>query len=244
MCREIKSDPALRHIAVILLTSLTDAEDLVRGLEAQADCYLTKPYDAPVLLERVRQFLNSPVGDAAGDALAPVEIAVGGQVHTVTTNRRQLLNLLLSTYENAVQQHRQLVETQRELEAANQQLRAQAAKLEQSQANYRALLENNADAMIVVDRRGDVRFLNPAARSLFGPQDQQFLSDILRHPDTAGTSLEVTIDRAGRDPVVAELHIVETQWELEPAALATLRDITARKAYERQIAELETQLTV
>lgn len=244
MCRAIKHDPALRHIPVVLLTTLTDAQDLIRGLEAQADYYLTKPYDAPVLLARIRHLLEHPPPDPPANAGAPVTIVVDGQEHIVTSDRGQILNLLLSTYENAVHQNRELARTQRELELVNQQLRIETAKLEQSQANYRALLENNADAMIVVDRSGNVRFLNPAARALFGPEDQQFLSDILRHPDTAGTTLEVSIERTGRDPIIAELQIVETQWEHEPASLATLRDITSRKAYERQIAELEAHLTV
>ena len=45
MCHAIKSDPALQDIPIILLTALSDPEDIIRGLNAKADNYLTKPYD-------------------------------------------------------------------------------------------------------------------------------------------------------------------------------------------------------
>src|SRR5919109_4045887 len=45
LCREIKRDEALRDVPVILLTSLLDPQDIIRGLQAGADNYLTKPYD-------------------------------------------------------------------------------------------------------------------------------------------------------------------------------------------------------
>ncbi len=65
MCRAMKSDPALRDIPVILLTSLSDPGDVLRGLEAGADYYLTKPYDHEQLLSTVSLALATPVGPSA-----------------------------------------------------------------------------------------------------------------------------------------------------------------------------------
>src|SRR5512142_2128587 len=45
LCGALKSDPVHYDIPIILLTSLTDAFDVVRGLECGADNYITKPYD-------------------------------------------------------------------------------------------------------------------------------------------------------------------------------------------------------
>lgn len=59
MCRKIKSDPALCHIPVILLTALSATESQVAGLNANADDYVTKPYDSTVLLARVDNLLRS-----------------------------------------------------------------------------------------------------------------------------------------------------------------------------------------
>jgi len=53
VCRKIKADPALVHIPVIMVTALTDAEDKVRGLDAGADDFLSKPIDDTSLMARV-----------------------------------------------------------------------------------------------------------------------------------------------------------------------------------------------
>ncbi len=58
MCRRIKSDMALCHIPVILLTALSATESRLDGLNANADDYVTKPYDSAVLLARVDNLLR------------------------------------------------------------------------------------------------------------------------------------------------------------------------------------------
>jgi two-component system, chemotaxis family, response regulator Rcp1 len=42
---EIKADPALRHIPVVVLTSSQAEEDIVRAYDLHANCYVTKPVD-------------------------------------------------------------------------------------------------------------------------------------------------------------------------------------------------------
>src|SRR5450830_156359 len=44
LCRAIKSDPTLRDIPVILVTSLNDPKDIIRGIECGADNFIRKPY--------------------------------------------------------------------------------------------------------------------------------------------------------------------------------------------------------
>jgi two-component system, cell cycle response regulator len=43
VCRQLKSDPATSHIPVVMITALDQVADRVRGLEARADDFLTKP---------------------------------------------------------------------------------------------------------------------------------------------------------------------------------------------------------
>jgi two-component system sensor histidine kinase/response regulator len=57
MCHAIKSDPALEDIPIILLTALSDPEDIIRSLNARADNYLTKPYDEDTLVARIEHLL-------------------------------------------------------------------------------------------------------------------------------------------------------------------------------------------
>lgn len=58
LCRRIKSDIELCHIPVILLTALSSTESQLDGLNANADDYVTKPFDSSVLLARVDNLLR------------------------------------------------------------------------------------------------------------------------------------------------------------------------------------------
>jgi adenylate cyclase len=56
--RRLKADPSHRHIPVILVTAKSDPRDVVEGLNAGGDDYLTKPIDHAALLARVRSMLR------------------------------------------------------------------------------------------------------------------------------------------------------------------------------------------
>lgn len=59
MCRMLKTNIDTSHIPVILLTGLAGREDVVAGLEANADDYIVKPFDIVVLKARIRNILKS-----------------------------------------------------------------------------------------------------------------------------------------------------------------------------------------
>ncbi len=58
VCKRIKDNPATRLTPVVLVTTLTAVEDRVRGIEAGADDFLSKPVDQNELLARTRSLLN------------------------------------------------------------------------------------------------------------------------------------------------------------------------------------------
>jgi DNA-binding response OmpR family regulator len=58
VCRTLKADHLLPFMPIILMTARADSEDIVRGLEAGADEYLTKPVDHVALVARVRSMLR------------------------------------------------------------------------------------------------------------------------------------------------------------------------------------------
>lgn len=58
VCRRIKSDPATAHIPVIMVTALDQVSDRVRGLEAGADDFLTKPANDLQLMTRVKSLVR------------------------------------------------------------------------------------------------------------------------------------------------------------------------------------------
>ena len=63
VCRIIKSDPALRHIPVLMFTVMTRDEDVNRSFESGADAHLKKPFTMRELLEAVESLLAHAQGE-------------------------------------------------------------------------------------------------------------------------------------------------------------------------------------
>ena len=58
VCTRMKENPKLTHIPIVMVTALTDAADRVRGLEAGADDFLSKPINDTALMARVRSLVR------------------------------------------------------------------------------------------------------------------------------------------------------------------------------------------
>lgn len=111
-------------------------------------------------------------------------------------------------------------------------------ELQSCETRFRNLITKNADGIIIVDCSGVVRFINPAAESLFNHRAAELLGSLFGFPIVAGETMEIDVLRAGGETAVAEMRVVETEWEGEPAFLASLRDITDRKRAEEARAAL------
>ncbi len=130
LCHEIKSDPGLSNVPVILVTTLSDPQDVIRGLECRADNFLIKPYEERHLLSRIQFVLvNREIREHDHTSIG-VEIYFHGQRHFITADRLQILNLLLSTYEAAIQRNQELTLAKNELRQSNASLEAANKELE------------------------------------------------------------------------------------------------------------------
>ena len=96
VCRRVKSDPALATTAIILLTAKGEEHDIVTGLDAGANDYVTKPFSKEVLLARMRAALRkdptAPTGTLALDGLE-----LDDRTHRVVCHGTEL-KLTLSEY--------------------------------------------------------------------------------------------------------------------------------------------------
>ena len=153
LCRRIRDDDDLREIPVILLTSLSDPEDIIKGLECGADNFLTKPYNERALLTRINYILANLNPQGYADLDAGMEISIGDRKHLVTAGRTQILGLLFSSFEQLVQKNRELDESSRtavvlyaELAEKNKELERQ---IEQIRRMQRKLLEAERKRVLV-----------------------------------------------------------------------------------------------
>jgi two-component system sensor histidine kinase/response regulator len=128
-CRRVKDDALRRDIPVMLLTSLSSPQDIIHGLECGADNFVVKPYEEPFLMARIRTMLvNRALKQRTGDHHG-IAVEFAGQRYVIDASRRQILNLLLSTYETAVKTNHDLIQAHEELKAAQAQL-IEAEKLQ------------------------------------------------------------------------------------------------------------------
>ena len=75
VCKRIKSDAANRDIKIIMVTAKGEETDVVLGLEAGADDYVTKPFSPRILLARIRAILRrNNEGDDANRILTADEL--------------------------------------------------------------------------------------------------------------------------------------------------------------------------
>ena len=84
VCRRLKSDPATRGIAIIMLSARSEEVDKVRGLETGADDYVTKPYSITELMARVRSQLRRVRPATVGQVLAYDDILLDAETHRVS----------------------------------------------------------------------------------------------------------------------------------------------------------------
>ena len=148
MCRRIKADDTLKHIPVMLLTSLSDPEDVIRGLACGADNFITKPYKETFLLARIKTILANRELRKRSTKGQGVDVFFGGKEYTITSNRFQILDLLFSSFENAVQKNQ-------ELETAIEDLqRTQVALAEAKEVAEKA---NRAKSLFLANMSHDIR---------------------------------------------------------------------------------------
>ncbi|MDB5907368.1 MAG: hypothetical protein JWP34_1482 [Massilia sp.] len=122
MCQAIKKDAQLRDIPVILLTSLTSLYDVIKGLDCGADNFIRKPFDNKYLLGSIRFILANRARRSDDRVQLGMRVHLGGQTHFITAERQQIFDLLISTYEEAIQMTEQLKTQQQRIAHSYQSL--------------------------------------------------------------------------------------------------------------------------
>ena len=122
LCKEIKSHEKTTNIPVILLTAFSRTEDVMEAISCGADNFLTKPFREDYLVSQIEQILSDREIHKSETIKVELEVLVGGKKRVITVDHQQILTLLISTYEAAVQRNDELVKAQDDLRKLNERL--------------------------------------------------------------------------------------------------------------------------
>ncbi|MBS0367635.1 MAG: EAL domain-containing protein [Proteobacteria bacterium] len=122
LCRAVKADPELKDIPVVIVTSLSGIQDIARSLECGADNFIRKPYEPHALLARVEYILLNLELRKGKRINIGLEVYLGGKKHYITSEREQIIDLLISTYEEAVRMNEEMQQQQIEIARSSQTL--------------------------------------------------------------------------------------------------------------------------
>jgi PAS domain S-box-containing protein len=185
VCRRIKAGPR-RDTPVMLLTSLSDPLDIIRGLECGADNFFTKAVEPGHLLERLRLLLTTRETRAQAKLRMGVKVFFMDREFTITAEREQILDLLISTFEDAVRQNRALRQREAELTAAQAQLARYAGSLER---RLQSVLDNVPEVVFSMSPDATrIYYASPACTHVLGLSPDQVAADpspfrAALHPD-------------------------------------------------------------
>jgi len=133
LCRRIKAEESLRRIPVILLTSLTRTQDVLRGLECGADNFIAKPFETRHIRSRILPLLETKPREEEAE--------------------RKTLDFLVSAYQTAMERNEELQRTEIELQDLNAELdrkvKERTAELE-AEFRVRALTEEEVRRSFMV----------------------------------------------------------------------------------------------
>ena len=140
-----------------------------------------------------------------------------------------------STYEELVEQINTLQENVNKLEKKAVSHMQAEYDLETSERNLSAILEMNADGILIVDTDGIVLYVNPAAERLFGRSKDKFLGYSFGFPVSASKTDDTLVIIKKETFCEVEFRVVCVKWDKRQAFQLSVRDITRHKRYEEAL---------
>ncbi len=223
LCSLVKGDAALRDVPFILVTSLSDPSEVIRGLECGADSFILKPYVADFLTERVRaEILNRHAPHSRQPEVA-TEFVYGGTRHVISSSSSRILDVLMSVHEAAMRRNKELAVAEESLRANNRSLRHSEstlhelnARLEQTVAEQTAELREatrrhlsllgNLQGMAfrrINDAKRSLEFVSEGSRALLGVSPDDFTTGRIAYPGLIHADDLDRIRRRSRDNLAA-----------------------------------------
>lgn len=110
--------------------------------------------------------------------------------------------------------------------------------------DFRAIVDKNADAMIVLDLMGVIQYANPSALELFNLPESDMMGKMMGFPIMLREPVEMYVVREFKEFVAAEMRMVEVEWNGEPSYLISFRDVTGHIQNEEQLSKARDELEI
>ena len=179
--------------------------------------------NTPIML--IQQALDTPVIVVAADddvSLAWESMDYG--VQNVLLRSQLLPRVVLPMFNHAIRQHEMQLTLEKHIR-----------ELELTNGRFLSLVADNADAIVVVDQVGVVRFVNPSAERLLNYSAADLIGQMFGVPLEGVENTEIDILTGHIGGKTAEIRVMRTLWDGERAYIVTMRDITERKQTERAL---------
>ncbi|HEX3871124.1 MAG TPA: response regulator, partial [Pirellulales bacterium] len=166
LCRRVKRDEQLSHLPVVVLTRFADPLNVLRGLEAGADGFISKGQQPDEIIERLHRILRRTNIQDPSDSSSAARVVFLQTEFQLDASRNQLLEVLLAGFEDAV--------------CLNQKYEKEVAAHAMSQKSvrdltvlYQSLVETLPLGIIRKDLEGRYTFANePFCEQLHMPREQ------------------------------------------------------------------------
>jgi two-component system sensor histidine kinase/response regulator len=140
LCRELREREPSRDLPVILMTTLSDPMAIIDALACGAENFITKPYEADYLVGRINDVIATRQRRSGRRLVTETEIAFLGKRFVINSDKEQILNLLVSTFEDIVRTNRGLEQSHAALREADRQLELHSRQLARSNRELEAFV--------------------------------------------------------------------------------------------------------
>jgi len=263
LCKAIKQDERYKRIPVILVTSLYDLQDVIKGLESGANNFIIKPYHEKYLLSRVEFVLANFHYEDTDEKQMGIDITLAGQKIHITSSPLQILNILLSTYETATQKNQELVEAKKQLRIINEDLGEEIQErlnaeeiIRETLSILHSAIETTVNGLLVVNISRKITAFNKVFTDMWNLPDsilsshdeRQVLDSIIRQVKNPETFIE-TVNELYTTPDQEKFETIELldnrtiDWYSKPQRIEdeivgrvwSFQDISLKKQMEDKI---------
>ncbi len=173
LCKIVKSNEKWKDIIILLITVLSHPQDIVKALEVGADGFMTKPFDPKYLIATIQYLISHRELKRLGYPETTLEVNIMGNKYTLKSTQIQILNLLLLSYEKAIESMEETQKLKQEIERLNKELK----KLYEKDREYDFLIEGIPIPIIIIrDVKGEIIGANSSALSLFNMKREEIVN--------------------------------------------------------------------